>query len=281
MAYVTICGTVEQRSANMAAAVASGVPRLQTIGGYHRNKASIVAFGPSLKETWREIQGPIFTVGGAHDFLVNKGILPTFHVEIDVREHKADMVTPVVGVRYLIASCCHPVWWSKLADFDVSYWHVLSADGWEMGWIAKNDPGGLISAFGGGSTAGQRAMTVAAMLGYRDFDVFGMDFCYSGSKTHAAGHSGPEQERIWAKVGDEVFKTSPELAQAAVEMRNFLRTADCQVRFHGEGMMQSIARAIQKETEQNGTARSRMDKRSMDGGDQRQDGGVFPHRTGA
>ena len=58
---------------------------------HHKRPASIVCYGPSLIDTWEDIKlekeagNFIVTVSGAHDFLIERGIIPDVHIECDPR----------------------------------------------------------------------------------------------------------------------------------------------------------------------------------------------------
>src|SRR4026208_971828 len=70
---------------------------------------AIVGFGPSLNDTWEQIKGfkTVISCSGSHKFLVERGIKPTFHVEVDPREHKVALIgPPQKETKYLIASTC-------------------------------------------------------------------------------------------------------------------------------------------------------------------------------
>jgi len=100
------------------------VPRETTT----EEEIAIVCYGPSLKKTWAEVRNfkKVMTCSGAHNFLVERGIIPTWHVDLDPREHKARMLTPHKDVEYLIASCCHPNMLDKLEGFNVKLWHIFN-----------------------------------------------------------------------------------------------------------------------------------------------------------
>src|SRR5258708_4739592 len=46
---------------------------------------AIVCFGPSLNDTWKQVRDfkYIMTCSGAHRFLIDRGIIPTWHTEVD------------------------------------------------------------------------------------------------------------------------------------------------------------------------------------------------------
>lgn len=234
-----------ERHANMAIAMATGYQILKRRGSFHGNRISIVGYGPSLRATWKQVPRPIMTVSGAHDFMIDRDVFPDFHVECDPREHKPRMMGRArPKVRYLMATCCHPSWWPKLDSYDVKLWHLINGDDGEtLEWIRKNDSANESNAIGGGSTVGLRAMNVAAALGYRKFDIFGMDGSFETDR-HASHHSGQPEPHIWVKAGSGKYRTTPQLAQQAIEMRRFLETIDAEVHFHGSGLIPAMASMI-------------------------------------
>ncbi len=241
----------EQRHEQMAIALKQGYPMLEKRKGFLEDKLTIVAYGPSLRETWRQIRWlkqPILTVSGAHGFLIERGITPDCHVDMDPRPHKAQLLKCASDETfYLMASCCHPDFWELLNGHEVHLWHLINGDDLEtVDWVQANHPEGSSSMIGGGSSVGQRAMNVAAALGYRRFDVFGMDCSFGPYSQHAGWHPNPALMTQPLKVGNKVFDTSPQMVQAAKEMEIFLRTMDVEVMFHGEGLMQHIAREVRR-----------------------------------
>ena len=203
---------------------------------------SIACYGPSLRETWRTIERPIISVSGAHDFLIERNIVPDWHVEIDPRPHKPLMLTrPNRYTRYLMASVCHPDFWDILKNLHVSLWHLIN-DQATLDWVKEYHPEGLDSTIGGGSTVGQRALNVgAAALGFRRFNVYGMDCSFNDlGERHAGPHTGPPESII--RIDD--LYTTPQLLQAANEMRSFLSTMDAEVHFHGDGLLHRMAKGM-------------------------------------
>jgi hypothetical protein len=204
--------------------------------------ASIVCYGPSLTDTWKLIKRPIVTVSGAHDYLVRRGIVPDFHVDCDPREHKARMLqNPQAKTTYLMATVCHPKYWEVLKGRQVRLWHLINGDDLEtVAWVMQNHPEGANSMIGGGSSVGQRAMNVMAALGYRRFNIHGMD-CSFTTDRHAGAHLGKEQAKIMVKAGNRVFQTTRQMLQAAIEMEQFITTQDAEIAFFGDGLMQETA----------------------------------------
>ena len=209
-----------------------------------KNFLSIVGYGPSLKDTWRYIPRPIMTVSGAHDFLIERGVVPDFHVDCDPREHKAKMLkSPHEDVHYLMASVCHPAFWGKLKGHKVSLWHLHNGPETDI-WLKANDP--HTPPVGGGTTVGSRALQVANLMGYERFHLFGMDCSYeSAQKRHAGEHLGKEQKALTVICGDKTFLSSPQMIEAARETLVMIHNNEIWMYFHGEGLQQEMVRNFQ------------------------------------
>lgn len=202
---------------------------------------SIVCYGPSLKDTWRYIKRPIMTVSGAHDFLLERGIVPDYHTDCDPREHKQKMFKgPHQLVKYRMATCCHPSWWPRLEGHDVELWH-LHNDSHTEEWVREHDPGA--NMLGGGSTAGMRALEVGSMLGYRRFEMHGMDGSFESNEVrHAGTHLGKVQNLIEVNCDGRWYKSSPQMIEASKEMVTFIQNYDCEITFHGDGLCQAMVK---------------------------------------
>lgn len=209
---------------------------------HHEGTISIVCYGPSLKDTWRFIPRPIMTVSGAHDFLIERGVIPDYHLDCDPREHKIQMLTPHAGVKYLMASVCHQSAWEKLKGHEVKLWHLhngAETDDWLRENDTKNAP------IGGGTTAGSRAFQVAEWLGFVRFNVFGMDCSYeSETKRHAGGHLGKTQKPIHVLCNGKEFISSPQMVEAARETMVMIQNYEVFMYFHGDGLQQEMVRAF-------------------------------------
>ena len=232
--------TNAQRHDQMAAAL--HLPLLKKKGKFNDRRMSIVCYGPSLEDTWKQIRRPMMTVSGAHDFMVERGIVPDFHVDCDPRAHKAQMLKkPQKETKYLMASVCHPDFWAVLKGQNVKVWHLVNGDDLEtVAWVAQHHPEGMESLIGGGSSVGMRAMNVSAALGFRRFDIYGMDCSFTKNR-HAGAHTGKEQTKILVRVGLRTFQTTQQMLHAAIEMEKFLETQDAEVVFYGDGLMQETA----------------------------------------
>lgn len=219
------------------------IRRLQQYEGPPREEPiAVVCFGPSLRDTWEEIRNFkfIITCSGAHKFLLEKGIVPTWHVEVDPREHKIPLLGPPdPRVEYLPASTCHPKYFDHLGDGpNVVLWHVFSDDTEAYRVLPRGEWAVL-----GGSNVGLRAMALARFFGFKHQVVFGMDGNQRETK-HAAPH--PLQDGSgYSEVEYEgtVYKTTPAMLESAKQTFHELNMlADVIVEFRGEGLVQQMAK---------------------------------------
>lgn len=231
----------QERQRNCEHALSLGLPRLQVrypLPGY----LTIACYGPSLRDTYRDMRGPILSVSGAHDFLLGKGVIPKYHVECDPRAHKAAMLNKANDqTEYVIASCCHPDVFSALAGRRVLLWHCDNGPE-SRKWAWENDPAG--QCISGGSNVGLRSFEIAHALGYRAIELHGMDCSFDGSNQWAGAHSGKPKKAGYMRIAGEMrtFLTDPLMVQAAREAVDYWRTHDIPMKVKGSGLMQAMLR---------------------------------------
>lgn len=230
----------DERHEHMRIALSKGFKKLPAFNGqFHDGVMSIVCYGPSLRDTWQEIKHPIMTVSGAHDFLIERGVIPDYHVDCDPRPHKSEFVKhPHPGVKYLMASCCHPQAWEYLKDSDVTLWHLHNGDE-TAEWLKEHAPED--HCVGGGTTVGSRAIVLSGDMGYRRFEVYGMDCSFTETETHAGNHTGKKHTRIQVRCGNEWFWTSPQMVEAAREIQKMIAQYDIEIVLHGNGLLSAMA----------------------------------------
>lgn len=253
----------------------------------HDKHAIIVCYGPSLQATVGDIHreiaksddATVFSVSGAHDFLVENGITPDYHVECDPRAHKADNIDkPIAGVKYLIGSACHTAMFDKLAGADVRLWHISTPEH-HMRLINELGESNEYMISGGGSV-GLRSIPVAYAMGYRKFTIYGMD-CSFGEPSisaeeraeidallqssdvaamHAASerlgerisqwagkHAGKRQDVCQVSCGDRIFFSSPILlTYASGFFETIQKVGDCTFKVVGDGLLQSMCELYSK-----------------------------------
>lgn len=214
------------------------LPRFQPIETRRTDPIAVVCFGASLKTTWEEIKKFKYVISGSgsHKFLIDHGIVPTHHVDVDPREHKVKLLgTPHPDVEYLIASACHPKLFDHLADFRVTLWHIY--DTGDEGYRLL-PPGEW--AVTGGSNVGLRQLTLSAMLGFRDLHVFGMDGC----GIHAAAHPNEPPKGQMVEWGGKMYPTTPVFLECAKQTFHELNQMEnVTAKFYGDGLVQAMAKS--------------------------------------
>lgn len=217
--------------------------RLDTDFSDKTDPIAVVCFGPSLKHTWEQVKEfkYIISCSGSHKFLLEHGIVPTYHLEVDPREHKVPLLGPPhANVEYLIASTCSPKLLDALEGFNVKLWHVFSEEAEVNRLLPPNE-----WAVTGGCAAGLRAMSMARFLGFKDLHVFGMDGNADPVENtlHGAEHPNETKQRFTTEYNGKTYQTIPGFLEAARETFHELdMLVDVQVKFYGEGLVQEMAK---------------------------------------
>lgn len=210
-------------------------------GTKRSDPVAIVGFGPSLNDTWEKIREfkYVISCSGAHKFLIERGIVPTFHIEVDPRPHKVELIgKPHKDVQYLIASACHPKLFDHLEGYDVSLWHVFSNEEDVQRMLPPGE-----WAITGGSSVGIRALTIARFLGFVDFHIFGMDGCDGKTGKHAAPHPNQAKGSLPLDYDGVTYYTTPNFLECAKETPGELdHLPGVKATFYGEGLVQHIMR---------------------------------------
>jgi len=205
--------------------------------------AAIVGFGPSLKDTWKSLQHftTIFTCSGAHKFLIERGIVPTYHVDSDPRAYKADILgDPHPRVNYLISSICHPTYFDKLELYHarVKLWHMLFLEPEIFAHFPINE-----WILTGGHTVGPRAIKIAALMGYHNLHMFGFDGSVAENATHAGAHPAPPTDLGRIKFNDKTYISNINWQDhAEILLKDFDRMPEVKYKFYGDGLIQALAK---------------------------------------
>lgn len=213
---------------------------------------AIVGYGPSLNTTWQAIHNfkYVMTCSGAHRFLIDRGVIPTWHVDVDPREHKIKLIgQPHPDVEYLMASCVHPKMLDLLEGFNLKLWHVFADDNESHAVIPRGE-----WAVTGGCDAGMRCMTIARFLGFQDFHLFGIDGSEGESGKHAAAHPNQPKTSQPVEYQGKTFNSTPALAECARQVFHELdQLKDVKFKFYGDGLIQHMAKFyVRNETNSNG-----------------------------
>lgn len=235
-----MAGSPRVRIKHMRYAASLGLPTFQ-LGTPQTGPIAIVGLGPSLNDTWEEIAkfDHILTVSGAHQFLIQRGIVPTWHSELDTRPHKIEaMGLPHKDVHYLIGATVHPKMWDHLKGYHVTLFYPLSSNP----VIIRDIPRGEWCVSAGGSV-GNKAVVIARMLGFTDMRLFGFDSCIRNGIAHAIAHPNPVRpEYIQPCVvnGRTFLTTKPLLSYAQIALRLTDRLSDTKFTFYGDGLLQEM-----------------------------------------
>jgi len=212
---------------------------------FNTEPVAIVGFGPSLHKTWEMLEAykTIYTCSGAHKFLLERGIVPTYHVDSDPRAYKSAIIgTPHNRVTYLIASSCHPTYFDKLEWYGstVKLWHILFPFPAEI--ITYYPEGEWIMT--GGHTVGARTIKMARIMGYTNLHIFGMDASLGPhGMSHANEHPNFVRDYFPYSVDGHTYMTNDDWEKHAKILLNDLdHLPEVSYQFHGEGLMQTLAR---------------------------------------
>ena len=247
-ANIVAAGTDQSRWANIAAAVAK-YPLMVEGAKAHDRVAKIVCYGPSLQKTWewlKDEEGDVISVSGAHDFLLERGIVPKYHIECDPRPHKADnMKAGHPDIEYLLSSVVHLRVFAKART--VRLWH--STDGQVAIRIREELKSDAPIICGGGSV-GLRALSVAFYMGYRNLHVYGMDCSASDdgqdkwAGPHAQKENHKEHKILRVEYDGRLFTTTGVLLSYLTDFADIsarLMDADpnLEFRMYGDGLLQA------------------------------------------
>ncbi len=241
---VSYCIPLWQRDLQIAHAIKRVSKRIEPSEGTRDDPIAVVCYGPSLQDTWEQIREfkYIITCSGSHKFLVERGIIPTWHVEVDPRPHKVELLGPPhKDVIYLPASACHPKYFDHLEGYDVRLWHVFDSGEDAARVLPRGE-----WAITGGSNVGLRAMTIARFFGFTNQHIFGMDGCEGKVERHK--HAGPhplhdDTDYSYCEYEGKTYRTMTNLLECARQTFHELdQMPDVKATFYGEGLVQAMSR---------------------------------------
>lgn len=234
--------------ANMRSSIARRLPEA-TICKPHNLTMSVAGGGPSLADTYMEMTGCICAINGSLKWLLDRDPVEGanyFCGIMDAGEHIADMIVAHPDVRYYVASHCDPSVFDKLKDYDVRLWHVTpnSMEDEEGAEAILDDSYMQWCAIGGGCTMGLRWIDLGYFLGFRKFNLHGLDSSFRET-THAYPDRADSKEWIeingrktrlnfWAQVYD--FE---ELLERLWE-----QDSNIQIEVFGDGLLQDSWKAF-------------------------------------
>jgi hypothetical protein len=220
---VSYCIPLWLRDEQIKLATARPIPRIQPHQQLRDEPIALVCFGPSLQDTWEKIREFkwVMSCSGAHRFLVERGIVPTWHVEVDPRPHKIELLgDPVPGCTYLPSSTCHPDYFDHLEKHGaaVQLWHVFDSAEDALRTLPRGE-----WSLTGGCSVGLRTMTIARFFGFRDQHIFGMDGCSRAGASHAAAHPKAPPGYSPCEYDGVTYHTTPAMLETTCARRSTAR----------------------------------------------------------
>lgn len=241
---VSAYGTSGELKHNIRDALSRGLPELGLAPCKHDGTFVIVGSGPSIEFHIDQIKAdrdkgrPICAIKGAHDYLVERGILPDLFLTTEPRDRLYQVKHKNKHTVYLIASRCPPSLFDHLKDCNVLLWHA---------WMDKPETDELIAmskiGIGGGTTSGLRAVNVAYVLGFRNIRMYGMDSCLDekGQKRADEGTMADEVKKIDVTVGGKTFLCNMAMAQQADDFQSLYDIMpDMHIEVIGGGLLAAI-----------------------------------------
>ena len=221
----------------------------------HAGVSLIVGGAPSLTDELKNLRthtkrgGVIFALNGAHDWLIEHGIIPDYHVLLDARKENAEFVRkPHKGVTYLVAAQCHPEVFNALEGHKVMMWAACLESAEQEKAVCDKFPKKPIGFIGGGATVGLKTMNLAYLLGFRKIRLYGMDSSYSGSENHAYRQELNDKEsKMEIHAAGKDFICAPWMAKQATEFQRQYRQLvklGCKIKVLGYGLIPHIYQQI-------------------------------------
>ncbi len=236
---------VEVFHENMIHSMNRGITKRMTPFNPHAGTLVVVGGGPSLEDTWSQIdeEDVVVSINGTHDFLINRGVTPWAAGFVDPSPEIAREVTPKEGVHYFVASTCHKDLFDKLEGYTVILWHPSGVPGGRE--LVERHDGVDAILIGGGTTMGTRWINLGNLMGFSRFSLHGFDSSFREDRSHAYPH---HIDHKGGTVIVEGYKTRPNyMAQVAdffaiIERYEESDLPDLEITMHGDGLLQHFWR---------------------------------------
>ncbi len=217
----------------------------------HDGVAVFCSGGPSLKdyyETVRELAKKpnhyVVCVKSAHDDLIAQGIIPWACVLLDPRAHVQDFIeNPHPEIRYLVASMCHPTTVDRLIEKKAKVWGYHAQVGAGEHDVVAQRLGDGHFLIPGGCSAAMRGISILHTVGFRRFDLYGYDCCYTNEKdidfTTLDKRGQPKYVRVTVN-GKEFITDHEKIAQCQDIVKVLEMPYMIDIDVHGPGMVPHI-----------------------------------------
>jgi hypothetical protein len=214
----------------------------------------IVAGGPSLSLTWRNIKPKVIdrvvAVNGAYKYLLDRGMRPDYVSILDAREESAqflDVSEPRFAFNrasvFWLASQCHPQTFANASPGTIQVWHA---------WGAPVPSGTKTVFIGGGATVGLKTLALGFVKGWRKFELHGFDSSYLGEENHAYRQPLNDDEKmidivVFNGKEEKKFKCARWMAKQASDFQDqasLMVAEGCEITVHGFGLLPFLAQQM-------------------------------------
>ncbi len=219
-----------------------------------KDRIAIIAGGHSLHdqiENIRSYKGRLIALNGAHNFLLERNIVPHALTIIDPKpENIAFVAHTHPEIEYWISAFCHSGILQKLVaeNRSIKLWFPLNGDTWKDGETFKERRGRYYLPAKG--SVGCATLYLLWMLGYRNFDLFGYDSCHTQGHHHA-------YEQIWnegfghltMQLNGHTFVTEHSMIIQCQNITAFVRARpEIDLIVHGGGLLKQYLSTGKKES---------------------------------
>ena len=241
-------GVVDQTSIykvheNRAVNVNSGMPPFVKDRAIKPGRIAIVGYGPSLIETWTRLRefDTICTVSKAYNFLTERGIVPTYHVDIDPHMYKAEfMADPRPETKFFLSTHIRPEYIEKLKAAGITP-QLFHCGVEPYVKLDKRYPTIKVRF-----DAGLQAAELMFESGYRAQEWLGIEYGTRGKQTHAGLHWGSSHEKTMCQVDVDgrLFDSTALFFHGLLLAESFLceRQALVKCTIHGDGLLGNFLR---------------------------------------
>ena len=250
-----LANTDEDISRNIEHALGLDYIPFNSLIGKKCGAVAIVGSGPSLKTNWqelREFKGDIIACNAACQFLLEKGITPTYMFCFDADPLVLEFFTPHKDITYLMASRCVPDAFERVKGCKLVIWHA-AGDTHLQDILEKK--GKMEPMVVGGSAAVTRALVLAMPMGYKDIHIYGGDSSFAAGDTHIRKSTTVER-RTTIKCNGRVFEVAPWMTLQIIDLEklgSLIKHCGVRMHFHGDGLLQHVARTLGYRTDYDNT----------------------------
>jgi hypothetical protein len=249
---MTVNFTVDSYVENARRNLVRGLPEIGLYQPIQKESLLICGNGPSLALSVTRLRKlahkghRVVACNKAYQFLKEHKVPVWAQAVMDAQPHCAEFVKHRDPITYLISSMTDPGVLDVLeGQPNVFLWHAYQGGG-EAETLDEYFPARPMHYIAGGSTVTLRMLNLGYVLGFRDFQLYGVDSCLRGRRLYATGEQGPDQAII-AKVGDREFLTTPNMADQAFSFQKIMRELprimpDATVSVHGDGLIVEMVR---------------------------------------